>query len=140
MASDRVSTSLSFLKRPAGGGPESSSETFWVPNTDVYATEGGLVIKVELAGMRKEDLELTVEGNRLKISGHRPDGCRAAKCRFLVMEISYGAFETVIELPPGYDLDRAKAAYQNGFLRVDVPEKVPSPSKPQHVVITSGES
>jgi len=140
MALDKVSTSLSFLKRQAGGALESSSETFWVPNTDVYATDGGLVIKVELAGMRKEDLELTIEGNRLKISGHRPDGCRAPKCRFLVMEISYGAFETVIELPPGYDLDRAKAAYQNGFLRIDVPEKVPSPSKPHNVVITSGET
>jgi len=140
MALDKVSTSLSFLKRQAGGALESSSETFWVPNTDVYATDGGLVIKVELAGMRKEDLELTIEANRLKINGHRPDGCRAPKCRFLVMEISYGAFETVIELPPGYDLDRARAAYQNGFLRIDVPEKVPSPSKPHNVVITSGES
>ncbi len=140
MALDKVSTSLSFLKHHAGSALGSSSETFWVPNTDVYATEGGLVIKVELAGMRKEDLELTIDGNRLKISGHRPDGCRAAKCRFLVMEISYGAFETVIELPPGYDLDRAKAAYQNGFLRIDVPEKVPPSSKPHNVVITSGES
>ena len=140
MATDKVSTSLSFIKRHAGGSQESSSETFWVPNTDVYASDTGLVIKVELAGMRKEDLELTIEGPRLKISGQRPDGCRAAKCRFLVMEISYGAFETVIELPPGYDLDRAKAAYQNGFLRIDVPEKVPSSSQPHHVVITSGES
>ena len=140
MASDKVSTSLSFLKHHAGSGLEPSSETFWVPNTDVYATDGGLVVKVELAGMRKEDLELTIEGNHLKISGHRPDGCRAPKCRFLVMEISYGAFETVIELPAGYDLDRAKAAYQNGFLRIDVPEKIPTPSTPHNVVITSGES
>jgi HSP20 family molecular chaperone IbpA len=37
------------------------------------------------------------------------------------MEINYGAFESVIELPEGYDLTRARAAYQNGFLRVDVP-------------------
>ena len=37
------------------------------------------------------------------------------------MEINYGAFETVIELPAGYDLARARAAYQNGFLRIDVP-------------------
>ena len=140
MALDKVSTSLSFLKHHTGGAHEPSSETFWVPNTDVYATDGGLVVKVELAGMRKEDLELTIESSRLKISGHRPDGCRAPKCRFLVMEISYGAFETVIELPPGYDLDRARAAYQNGFLRIDVPEKVPSPSKPHNVVITSGET
>ena len=44
----------------------------WVPNTDVYATDNGLVVKVELAGMRSDNLEITVEGNRLRISGNRP--------------------------------------------------------------------
>ena len=92
-----------------------------MPNTDVYSTEWGLVIKVELAGMRSETLEITVEGRRLRITGIRPDGCRAPKCSFLVMEINYGPFESVLELPPGYDLSLAKAAYLNGFLRIDVP-------------------
>src|SRR5215813_4690443 len=119
----KVNSSLYFVKRtPASGDHETTSESNWVPNTDVYVAEGTLVIKVELAGMRKEDLELTVEGNRLKISGQRPDGCRAPKCTFLVMEINYGAFESIIEVPNGYDLGQAKASYQNGFLRVDVPE------------------
>ena len=85
-------------------------------------TEGTLVIKVELAGMRREDLELTVEGNRLMISGQRPDGSRSTRCKFLVMEINYGPFECVIEIPPGFELSEAKAAYQNGFLRIDVPQ------------------
>jgi len=97
-------------------------ETHWVPNTDVYVADCGVVIKVELSGMHREDLELQIEGQRLKISGQRGDGCRTpGQCRFLVMEINYGAFESLIELPPGYDLNRAKAAYQNGFLRIDVP-------------------
>ena len=138
MALNKDSTSLYFLKRPSGADPDSSSESYWVPNTDVYVTDEGLVIKVELAGMKKEDLELTIEGNRLKISGQRPDGCRAPKCRFLIMEINYGAFESVIELPPGYDLPQAKAAYQNGFLRIDVPEIAPKPEKTVSVSIRSG--
>jgi HSP20 family protein len=79
------------------------------------------VIKVELAGMRSENLEITVEGQRLRICGSRPDGCRAPKCSFLVMEINYGPFESVLELPSGYDLSQAKATYVNGFLRIDVP-------------------
>ena len=137
MALNKVSSSLHFVKRPQSSGLD-SSETYWVPNTDVYVTEGGLVIKVELAGMRKEDLELTVEGNRLKISGHRPDGCRAPKCTFLVMEINYGAFESIIEVPAGYDLSQAKASYQNGFLRVDVPELAPPTSKTISVSNHSG--
>jgi HSP20 family protein len=102
-------------------GREGSAKAHWVPNTDVYATDNGLVVKVELAGMRNDDLEITVEGNRLRISGNRPDGCRAPKCSFLVMEINYGLFESVLELPPGYDLSQAKATYLNGFLRIDVP-------------------
>jgi HSP20 family protein len=119
----KISSSLHFISRsqPASGsGP--SAETYWVPNTDVYATEDGIVIKVELAGMRREDLELMVEGSR-----QRPDGCRTSKkCTFLVMEINYGPFESVIELPPGYDLSQARAAYQNGFLRIDVPVLSPA--------------
>ena len=98
-----------------------SGAAHWVPNTDVYVTDNGLIVKVELAGMRSEHLEITVENNRLRISGNRPDGCRAAKCSFLVMEINYGPFESVLEVPPGYDLAQAKAAYLNGFLRIDVP-------------------
>ena len=114
----KVSSPLHYVKRHQAPG---DSETHWVPNTDVYVTEGGLVIKVELAGMRKEDLQLVIEGNKVKINGHRPEGCRASKCKFLVMEINYGAFESIIELPDGYDLCRSTASYQNGFLRIDVP-------------------
>jgi len=119
MAMCKVSSTLHFSKRSQSNSKE--AESHWIPNTDVYVMENGVVIKVELAGMRREDLELTIEGNRLKISGQRPDGCREPKCKFLVMEISYGAFESVIELPAGYDLSQAKASYQNGFLRIDVP-------------------
>jgi HSP20 family protein len=89
--------------------------------------------------MRSEHLEITVEGNRLRISGNRPDGCRAAKCSFLVMEINYGPFESVLEVPPGYDLGQAKAAYLNGFLRIDVPVAA-RPSKSAKVPIAEGNS
>src|SRR6266853_5350607 len=121
MAMCKVSSSVNFVSRSATGGREGSDRAHWVPNTDVYETDSGLVIKVELAGMRSDHLEITVEGSRLRISGDRPDGCRSSKCSFLVMEINYGPFESVLELPPGYDLSLAKAAYLNGFLRIDVP-------------------
>ncbi len=117
----KVSSSVHFVTRSVGDVREGSAKPHWVPNTDVYVTDNGLVVKVELAGMRSEHLEITVEGNRLRISGNRPDGCRAAKCSFLVMEINYGPFESVLEVPAGYDLSQAKAAYLNGFLRIDVP-------------------
>src|SRR6516225_6992333 len=139
MAMCKVSSSVHFVTRSVGGVREGSAKGHWVPNTDVYVTDNGLVVKVELAGMRSEHLEITVEGNRLRISGNRPDGCRAAKCNFLVMEINYGPFESVLELPPGYDLSLAKAAYLNGFLRIDVPVSVRT-SKNAKVPIAEGNS
>ena len=54
------------------------------------------------------------------------------------MEINYGVFESVIELPAGYDLSQAKAAYQNGFLRVDVTVQTRTSSKKLSVQITGG--
>src|SRR6267143_1209706 len=134
----KVNSSLYYAQTSlAGSPPESAGDAHWIPNTDVYVTEGNLVIKVELAGMRKEDLELTVEGNRLMISGQRPDGTRGAKCKFLVMEINYGSFECVIEIPAGYDPGQAIAGYQNGFLQIDVPRAVPAPKT--KLVPVSGE-
>jgi HSP20 family protein len=121
MAMCKVSSTVHFVTRSAGPVREGSPRAHWVPNTDVYISDSGLVVKVELAGMRSDYLEITVEGNRLRISGNRPDGCRAAKANFLVMEINYGPFESLLEVPPGYDLGQAKAAYLNGFLRIDVP-------------------
>lgn len=130
MAMCKVSSSVHFATRSSiPGGREGSARANWVPNTDVYSTDSGLVIKVELAGMRSDHLEITVEGNRLRITGTRPDGCRASKASFLVMEINYGPFESVLELPGGYDLSQAKAAYLNGFLRIDVPVAQPKSSK-----------
>jgi HSP20 family protein len=136
MAMCKVSSTVHFF-RSAGSAREGSARAHWVPNTDVYATDNGLVVKVELAGMRSDHLEITVEGNRLRISGDRPDGCRSPKCSFLVMEINYGPFESVLEMPPGYDLSQAKAAYLNGFLRIDVPLAV-RPSKSTKVPIAEG--
>jgi HSP20 family protein len=129
----KASSSALFVKTQSHGGHDGPSETSWVPNTDVYVSDSGLVIKVELAGMRREDLQLVVEGNRVKITGHRSDGGRAPQCKFLLMEISYGSFETLIELPDGYDLSKACGAYQNGFLRIDVPLQGRNASSNHHL-------
>jgi HSP20 family protein len=138
MAVTKISSSVHFVTRASAvGGREAAANGHWVPNTDVYTTDSGLVVKVELAGMRSENLEITVEGSRLRISGNRPDGCRAPKCHFLIMEINYGSFESVLELPAGYDLSQAKAAYLNGFLRIDVPAAPPQ-SKSTKVPIADG--
>ena len=137
MAMCKLNSSLNVQNQPVTRR-ESGGQTHWIPNTDVYVADDGLVVKVELAGMRREDLELAVEGNRFIITGQRPDGCRPSGISFLVMEINYGSFECVVEIPSGYDLGLARAAYQNGFLRVDVPVLVPAAVRTHLVPVSEG--
>jgi len=136
MAVTKVSSPVHFSTRNHGAADAATGR--WTPNTDIYVTETGLVIKAELAGMKSESLEISVEGQRLRINGVRPDCCRSPRCSFLVMEISYGPFETVLDLPPGYDLGRARAVYVNGFLRIDVPVAQPTTQKTTKVPIVEG--
>jgi HSP20 family protein len=136
MAVTKASSPVHFVPRNHGNGEAATGR--WTPNTDIYVTAAGLVIKAELAGMKSDSLEITVEGQRLRINGVRPDCCRSPQCSFLVMEISYGPFETALDLPTGYDLSRAKALYVNGFLRIDVPLAQQTPAKATKVPIAQG--
>ena len=96
---------------------------FWIPNANVLVNAAGeLVIKVELAGMSKKDIEIIIEGQRLTLSGQRPDP-EGKGAQYLVLEIHHGRFESVLEVPEAFDLSRAQTAYQNGMLRVVAPRR-----------------
>lgn len=101
------------------------SEHPWVPRADVFLnSDGYFTIKVELAALNRENVELSIEGRGIRITGHRPDGDGVASGnRYLVNGISWGWFDMVVDVPADYDLAKAKAQYQNGLLRVLVPHK-----------------
>src|SRR6516165_1062752 len=136
MAVTKASPTIHFATRNHGAGEPTTGR--WTPNTDIYVTDTGLVIKVELAGMKSDSLEITIEGQKLRINGVRPDCCRSPHCSFQQMEINYGPFERTLEVPPGYDLAHARAIYVNGFLRIDVPVAQHRPHKTTKVPISNG--
>ena len=136
MASSKISTAIQFVTtRPKTPMKQAGSGVAWVPNMDVFVHDGGVVVKAELAGIRREDLTLTIEGNRLRIRGMRRDAPRAAGSRFLMMEIEYGAFEAAVELPAGLDLTSAQAVYLNGFLRIEFAKSGASAGGPQRIEV-----
>lgn len=98
--------------------------TLWSPPTDVYETEDAYVVRVEIAGMREEDFEITLEGNYLLIQGHRSD--TSERRAYHQMEIRFGRFASVVELPPAIDTQRVEAEYRNGFLFITLPKARPS--------------
>lgn len=98
----------------------------WCPPTDVYETEEGFVVKVEIAGMREEDFEVAIEDNFLIISGNRPDS--SERRAYYQMEIRSGKFEIALAIPAPTQLEMAVAEYKDGFLFVNLPKA--NPNKP----------
>jgi HSP20 family protein len=96
----------------------------WSPPTDVYETESAYVVRVEVAGMREEDFEITFENNFLIISGSRSDV--PERRAYQQMEIRFGKFETVAGVADPVDLDASRADYKEGFLTVNLPKAKPN--------------
>lgn len=71
----------------------------WSPHADVYQTRQGWVIKLDLAGVKPQDVSVQVRGSRVSISGVRKDWIVEKDWRHYSMEISYSRFERIIELP-----------------------------------------
>lgn len=91
----------------------------WQPPTDVYENDEGIVVRVEIAGMRVEDFSITLDERRLLIEGARQDP--EPKQTYYQMEIGYGEFHVEVQLPWIVDPDCVEATYEAGFLRIFLP-------------------
>jgi HSP20 family protein len=130
-------TSIRKSRTPSGSPLESRREVLhavgwqvhvragtWSPPTDVYETEKNYVVRVEIAGMRENDFEITVEDKFLTIRGNRPDV--PERRAYQQMEIRFGKFETAVGLPGPIDLETSHADYLEGFLTVILPKAKPN--------------
>ena len=97
--------------------------SLWRPPTDIFETEEYFIIKVEIAGMRDDDIEVAVENNLLRISGNRSD-IPEQKAYYHQMEIQSGKFEIMTEIPVSVDVEKAAAVYKDGFLTITLPKLV----------------
>jgi HSP20 family protein len=91
-------------------------QSIWSPPTDVYETEKEYVVRVEIAGMRESDFEVTFENGFLFINGVRPD--ISERRAYHQMEIRFGKFSTTLAVPGPVDLDHSEAQYKDGFMTV----------------------
>lgn len=71
----------------------------WEPPADVYRTPEGWLVKLDLAGVSPEEVQILTEGNRLTVRGRRRDWLLAEGCWHYQMEISYSPFERTLTLP-----------------------------------------
>jgi HSP20 family protein len=96
----------------------------WSPPTDLYETEHDYVVRVEIAGMRDSDFEITFEDGYLVIAGARPDV--QERRAYHQMEIRFGRFSVAVGLPGPVDVEHSRAEYLDGFLTVTLPKLKPT--------------
>lgn len=94
------------------------SGKLWYPSADVYQTPDGWLVKVELAGVSAEDIEIDVQGNILNIAGCRKDKTCAAGMSYQQMEITYSHFEKTLEFPAPIDGAKLEHNYEDGILMI----------------------
>ncbi len=106
----------------------------WRPLADILESAIMLTVKVELAGMKEEDIEVTLYEDALVISGERHDDHEFQDGLYYhEAQIRYGPFRVEVFISSPVDRETVSARYENGFLSVDLP-KLPM-SKPERVPI-----
>jgi len=93
----------------------------WLPDVDVFESTDGVVVRVELAGVRSPDIRVTVDAGVLRIRGIRRVVDRTDVQRLHQMEIATGPFERRIQIPIPIDRDAVSANLADGFLTVVLP-------------------
>lgn len=92
----------------------------WDPPTDIYETETAIVIKMELAGVNKKDVEITLDHDILSIQGYRMEEEPSLKRNYHLMEIHFGIFKRIFKIPHLLNKDNIHATYKDGFLKVSI--------------------
>jgi HSP20 family protein len=93
------------------------------PAFDVKETKEAYEFKADVPGIQDKDLEVTMTGNRLTVSGKREEEKEDKSDRYYTYERSYGSFTRSFALPDGADTDKLRAALEKGVLSITVPKK-----------------
>ncbi len=96
----------------------------WQPVLDVFETEKSIVVRVELAGVRRDDLQVSVDGDVLRVRGVRRPPSESDVERLHRMEIAFGPFERTLSIPVPFEREQVAAHLADGFLRVTLPKRV----------------
>ncbi|MEY5031536.1 MAG: hypothetical protein RL354_567, partial [Planctomycetota bacterium] len=107
------------------GAPESrfSRVEGWLPPVDVSESDDEVMVRAEVPGMNARDIEITIAGSTLNITGRKQEREECEQEDFYRCERRFGAFRRVIELPESIDADRVTADTENGVITIRVAKK-----------------
>jgi HSP20 family protein len=122
-----------FGEGEQGGSRWQSSLESYVPAVESWVRDNTLYVKADLPGIDPEDVEVTVEGNRLTLRGHRKAESEGAENGYGHREVQYGTFIRSFTIPEGVKAEDIQARYHNGVLELSIP--LPESVQPKKVNI-----
>jgi len=130
----------SFFRRPFGR-PLLPSLPRWFegmepsPSIDIFEEGDDVVVKTELPGIDRDNIDIDLTDNAITISGEKKKEEKVEKKNYYHLERSYGSFSRSFTLPAEVQTDKAKATFKNGLLEVRVPKTEEAKKKTQKVKI-----
>jgi HSP20 family protein len=94
----------------------------WNPAVDISENDGNIHVDVEIPGMKKEDIKVSLENNVLMLKGEKKQEREFKEENCHRLERRYGSFVRSFELPVPVQADKIKASYKNGVLKIDLPK------------------
>jgi len=99
-------------------------------SAETWETAHFVIVRVEIPGMKKEDFDISVQGNTIRIRGEKRSTGEHQGRTYQLMERAYGYFERTISLPQGIDENSAEVSYQDGVITIILRKTEASPPRP----------
>jgi HSP20 family protein len=111
----------------------------FIPSFEVKETREGYVFKADVPGIKEKDLEISLTGNRLTVSGKREEEKRQEEERYFTYERSYGSFSRSFTLPEGVDPEHVQAELRDGVLTLNLAKKPEVKARKIELTVKPGE-
>ena len=108
-------------------------ETGWVPAVDVFDSKDNVMVKADLPGLKKDEIDVTIQGDTVIITGEKKHDAEVKENDYVRTERFRGSFHRSITLPTAVDAAKAKAEYKNGTLELTLPKK--EEAKPKQITV-----
>ncbi|MDQ3622107.1 MAG: Hsp20/alpha crystallin family protein [Verrucomicrobiota bacterium] len=106
----------------------------WSPALDVYDDKDNVVVTVELPGMKKEDIDISLHDGVLTVAGERRHDRGHKEGETFRSERYFGKFQRSVTLPTTVNFNHVKASYKDGILTIDLPKA--EEAKPKHIEVS----
>ena len=115
------------------GGRGAAQPVAWTPNVDIYKEDDSFVMKTELPGLQKEDIDVSVQDNVVTLKGEKKYEKEIDEENYYHSERSFGSFQRSFELPAPVEREKVKASFKDGVLEVKLP--LAEEAKPKQIQV-----